>query len=192
MMPRNALIAELVQLLPIVSFALPFIVHGEVELERAGDAFALAAALTVPVIVIVLALHRLLNPILVGVAVWLWAGALAFHIPIPALVRFVVATQSFGLFLAVFAVGLLTTLAAPHGFVGSGSGNEARVRRASWLLLALTAIAMGWAWWFRHDIRLGGGAPFIALNVARRALARRASKPAEPGRDEAIAEQGSP
>jgi hypothetical protein len=35
-------------------------------------------------------------------------------------------------------------------------------------------LMVGWAWLFRHNIRLGGGLPFIVLNVARRVIGRRA------------------
>jgi hypothetical protein len=47
-------------------------------------------------------------------------------------------------------------------------------------LLGLTLVIVAWAWFFRHDIRVGGGLPFIVLNVARRVMGRRAPGTATP------------
>jgi hypothetical protein len=122
---------------------------------------------------------HLLNPILIGTALWLWLGALAFYLPIPALVHWLVRTQAFGLFVGALLVGLVSTVLSPWGYVACRSGDPRWNRRASLALLGLTALVVGWAWLFRHDIRTGGGLPFIALNVARRLLVGRAPTEAQ-------------
>ena len=104
--PRNPAWAELLQLVPIVSLALPFIVEGRADLGRAGAGFLLGALLTIPVSAAVVLRKHLLNPILLGTALWLWLGALAFKLPIPLLVAWFGQTQAFGLFVAALGVGL--------------------------------------------------------------------------------------
>jgi hypothetical protein len=178
---RNPAWAELIQLLPILSLALPFMLEGKVDLGRAGGGFLLGAALMPAISVLVVLRGHVLNPILIGVGLWLGVGALAFQLRLEAVAGWLGSTQAFGLFLAAFAVGVVTTFLSPQGYVGVRSSDARWLRRASLALLGLTAAIMGWAWWFRHDIRLGGGAPFIVLNVARRALGRaRAPRVSEP------------
>ncbi len=172
--PKNKAWAELVQLVPIVSLALPFIVSGSVDLSRARSGFLLAAALSVVVSIVVLLARQLLNPILVGTGLWLCLGALAFGLPIRGVASWLVDTQAFGLFAAAWAVGLVATFAFRYGYVACSNANARWIRQASLGLLALTSVCVAWAWVFRHEIRLGGGLPFIVLNVARRLACRRA------------------
>jgi hypothetical protein len=115
-----------------------------------------------------------LNPIAVGTGVWLIAGALAFNVPIRALEAFVASSQGFSLFVVITMVGLAALLLSPQGFIGHRTTDRAWIVRASLLLLALSVGAAAWAFRYRADIRLGGGLPFILLNVARRVLIRRA------------------
>lgn len=171
---KNALWAELVQLVPIISLAFPFILAGKVDLGRAGPGFLLGALLTIPITAVVVRGKHLLNPILVGAGIWLWLGAMAFELPVAPLQAWLVDTQAFGLFAAALLAGVAATLISPHGYVACRSDDPRWLRKASLGLLGLTLVISCWAWLFRHDIRLGGGLPFIVLNVARRVLGRRA------------------
>jgi hypothetical protein len=166
--------SELVQLVPVISLAFPFIAAGRVDLAQAGWGFLLGALLTVPVSALVLARGKLLNPILMGTALWLWLGAIAFQVPVPPLAGWLVRTQAFGLFVAAFLVGLIATFWFPQGYIARASSDPHWIRRASLGLLAFTGAVVVWAWLWRGNIRLGGGLPFIALNVTRRIVARRA------------------
>jgi len=166
--------AELIQLVPVVSLALPFIVQGTVDLSRASTGFLVAAILAVPISALVLWAKQLLNPILVGTSMWLWLGALAFNLPIPALAEWLTQTQAFGLFIGAFVAGLGATLLSPFGFLACRAAEAGVARRYGLGLLGLSAACCAWSWAFRHDVRLGGGLPFILLNVVRRALCRRA------------------
>jgi len=179
---RNPAWAELIQLVPVISLALPFILAGKVDLARAGTGFLLGAVLTVPVSAAVVLRRHLLNPILVGTGLWLWLGCVAIYGPVPALVTWMVETQAFGLFVAALLAGLAALALSPWGFVAYRSTDPRWNRRASLRLLALAALVVAWAWLFRHDIRVGGGLPFIVLNVARRVMGRRAplTAPAPP------------
>lgn len=171
--PVNPVWAELVQLVPVVVLASSFLVAGEIDPSRAAPLFLVAAVLTVPVTAAVVARGHVLNPILVGTAVWLWAGAAAFGIPVPALSGPIAAAPGAGLFGCAFVVGL-GALFHPAGYVGARHPDPAWVRKASLGLLALTLAAVAWAWVLRADLRLGNGLPFVAVNVARRVLIARA------------------
>jgi len=171
---RNPAWAELLQLVPIISLALPFIVAGKVDLARAGAGFFLGAILTLPVSAAVVLRKHLLNPILVGTGLWLWLGCAAFYLPAPTLVTWLVHTQAFGLFVAALLGGLAAMALSPWGYIACRSSDPRWNRRASLSLLGITLVVVGWAWVFRHDIRVGGGLPFIVLNVARRVMGRRA------------------
>jgi hypothetical protein len=70
----------------------------------------------------------------------------------------------------------LATFLSSEGFIGARHPDAGWVRRSSLILLALAFVALGCSWALRHDIRLGGGLPFIALNVARRAIVRRRTR----------------
>ena len=172
---KNPVWAELAQLVPVVSLALPFIVAGKVELARAGGGLLAGALLTIPVTALVLWRRAVLNPILVGTAVWLWLGAVAFTIPIEPLHAVLVELQGFGIFAVVLVTGVLAVAFSPQGYIGCRSDDAPFIRRASLGLLALTVVIVAWSWAFRTNIRLGGGLPFIVLNVARRAMIQRAT-----------------
>jgi len=159
---------------PIISLAFPFIIAGKVDISRAGSGFLVGALLAIPISAVVVRRGHLLNPILVGTGLWLWLGAVAYQVPVAPLAAWLVRTQAFGLFLAALGVGAAATIFSRHGYVACRSTDPRWLKRASLGLLGLTVAIVGWAWLFRHNIRLGGGLPFIALNVARRVLARRA------------------
>lgn len=166
---------ELVQLVPVVSFALPFIVEGEVDLARAASGFLIGAVLFGVVTWLVLRRKDVLNPILVGTGVWLVLGALAFNVPVEPLASRLTETQGLSLFAVIAVIGLAATVGSNEGFIGCRSSDAAWVRRSSLVLLVLAVAAAMWAYFFRSDIRLGGGLPFIVLNVVRRVLIRRAA-----------------
>jgi hypothetical protein len=178
---QNPAWVELVQLVPVVSFALPFVLSGEVDLSQADSGFLLGAVLFVVVTGLVAAKKHVLNPILIGTGLWLVVGAVAFSIPVPPLAAWLVSVQALALFLGAAAVGVVTTFGSPYGYIGGRAANRAWVRKSSLALLLLTVAALGWAWVFRGDVRVGGGLPFIVLNVARRVILRRAPRAeAEP------------
>lgn len=171
---RNPAWAELLQLVPVIVLAFPFILAGKVDLAQAGGGFLAGALLTIPISVVVVAKGKLLNPILVGTALWLWLGAVAFQMHVEPLASWLVQTQALGLFVAAFVVGLVATFALPQGYIACSSADGRWIRRTSLGLLVFTAVIVVWTWIFRHDVRLGGGLPFIALNLSRRLAARRA------------------
>lgn len=166
--------AEALQLLPIITLAFPFIVRGAVDLAQAETGFIVAACLSIACTGIVARRHPL-NPILVGTSLWLIVGALAFGLDLGIVTAWLGETQAFGLFAAALLVGIATTWASPYGYIGARLSPRSTLLTLSIRLLGMTALVVVWAWFFRHDVRLGGGLPFIALNVARRVMLRRAT-----------------
>lgn len=84
--------------------------------------------------------------------------------------------QENGLFLCLLAVGIITTLASPAGFVGAQEHAEPlKVRRASLIMLGLTALATLLSFTFKGNLNLSATAPLIALVVLNRILRRKAS-----------------
>lgn len=160
--------AELIQLVPILALAAPFVLRGEVDVAAAGPMFGVAALLTVPVFLLLRARSLTLNPILVGTALWLWSGAVAFGLPIVPLAELYAQTQAAGLFVCALGIGVVATFASDAGYIGCRHPDRGWIRRASLALLGLTVAVVAWSLWMRHDVRLGGGLPFIVLNMARR------------------------
>jgi len=167
---------EAVQFAPILTLASTFVVSGEVDLERAGTLFVVAAVEAVVITGVVAALRAPQNTILLGTNVWLVGGAVAFGVPIEALAGILGELQAVVLFGCVLAVGAVVAVAAPRGFVGVELPDRRTTHIGSVVLLALSAVALAWSWIFVDDIRLGGGLPFILLNVSRRVLGRRLSR----------------
>ncbi len=166
----RAAAVEIVQLVPIISFAFPFVVAGQVDLSAAGGAFGVGAGLAALVIGGLAWRKVPQNPILVGCGIWLAIGALAYA-AVPPLEALIAEVQAASLFAVILATGAGYTAAAEGGYLGPGLSPEA-ARKGSIALLVLSAIALGWSLYAR-DIRLGGGLPFILLNISRRVMLRR-------------------
>lgn len=165
----RAVLLELLQFVPIVLFAAPFLVEGQVDLSAAGQAFVMSTLTAVIVLWRTRQLGFPLNPILVGADAWLFVGALAFSVPLPPLVSWIALTQGFGLFVSIVAALSISSALGPRRAVGV-TGDDRTIRRASLGLVTLAVVLAVWAFYWRHDLRIGGGLPFIGLNVTRRAL----------------------
>jgi hypothetical protein len=75
------------------------------------------------------------------------------------------------MFLTMLAGGLVFTLWSPQGFVGK-AGDVRVVRRASWLLMAGAAAALGASLAWRGDTRFAAVLPIIGLSWLNRLLLR--------------------
>jgi hypothetical protein len=164
---------EVIQFAPVLTLASTFVVSGEVDLQRASALFVVAAVEAVIVTGIVLAARGPLNTVLIGTNTWLLIGAVAFGVPIEPLADLLGEVQATALFACVLLVGAGLTGFAPLGFLGIDVRDRKRQLLGSLVLLALTSAFIGWSWIFVDNIRLGGGLPFILLNVSRRVLGRR-------------------
>ncbi len=169
----RTLALEAIQFAPILTLASTFVVSGEVDLERASTLFIVAAAEAVVISAVVALLRGRFNTILIGTNVWLIMGAAAFGVPITPLADILGQMQATALFVCVLFVGLGLSWWSPHGFIGLDVRDAAARLTGSRYLILLTFLFMLWSQVFAHDIRLGGGFPFIMLNVSRRLLGRK-------------------
>ncbi len=168
----RAITAEVIQFAPILTLASSFVVSGAVDLERAATLFVVAAVEAVAVTVAVLALRGRLNPVLLGTNLWLILGAVGFGLPVGPLAELLGRFQAAGLFACALLVGVALTGASPTGYVGVELSSRRAVLAGSAIMLLLTAAALAWSLVFVDNVRLGGGLPFILLNVSRRVLGR--------------------
>ncbi|MBN2715411.1 MAG: hypothetical protein JXX14_06120 [Deltaproteobacteria bacterium] len=171
-------LTEAVQFVPIITLAFTFIIKGGVDLEQAGPLFVVAAIMAIGITSWLHILKVTQNPILLASNIWLLLGALAFGVPIPFLATVFSQTNAALLFASVLSVGIAqTALKRPTGFIGMTNADPQTVRRLSVIMLGLSAVILIWAVLFRDNIRLGGGLPFIVLNISRRILIKRAVSP---------------
>ena len=175
-MTRTRTIAfEIVQFVPIITLASSFIVKGGVDLHQAGPLFVISGVGGLAVTSALLFFKVLPNPILLATNLWLLFGAVAFGVPLPGLCAILSQTNAVLLFATALLIGVVLTLVKPEtGFIGMAGLDAKRTRRLSVILLGIASIALIWSIVFKDNIRLGGGLPFIALNVSRRMLMRRA------------------
>ncbi len=168
----KAFLLEAVQFIPVITLASSFIVSGGVDLSRAATLFVVSGVGAFLITVALVIKKVQLNPILLGTNIWLCAGALAFGLPVPPLAALLAKLQAFGLFVCVAGISL-PLFFSPTGFIGMRHPDVAVVRKLSFLLLAATVVVLIWTFFLMDDIRLGGGLPFILLNVTRRMMMRR-------------------
>ena len=77
----------------------------------------------------------------------------------------------------LFACAAFMTIAGEARRQGGALGWPGPQTQFGPLLIAACILAMGWAW-LAQDVRLGGGLPFITINVIRRVLLARAERAA--------------
>ncbi len=164
---------EAVQFMPVIIFASSFIVSGGVDLSRAATLFVVSG-IGAFVITSALIIKKVqLNPVLLGTNIWLCVGALAFGAPVPALASVLAKMRAAGLFACVLGVFMPLMFFSPAGFIGMPHPNAKTVRKLSLLLFAAATVMFVWSIIMMDNIRLGGGLPFILLNVTRRMMMRR-------------------
>lgn len=167
-----------VQFIPVITLASSFIVSGGVDLSRAATLFVISG-IGAFVITSALIIRKIqLNPVLLGTNIWLCAGALAFGVPVPALANVLAKAQAAGLFVCVLGVSVPLMIFSPAGFIGMPHPDPKTVRKLSLRLFVAAAVVFVWSIIMVDNIRLGGGLPFILLNVTRRMMMRRAAKKA--------------
>jgi hypothetical protein len=169
----RSVLKEAVQFVPVITLASSFLVSGGVDLERAGTLFVVSGVGAVVITVVLLLMKVLLNPVLVGTNLWLCMGALAFGLPLEGLAGVLAQLQAGGLYTCVLLAGIVFTALLPTGYIGMEHPDPAIVKKMSIMLLILTGTILVWSLIFVENIRLGGGLPFIILNVTRRVMIRR-------------------
>ena len=176
----KAFVLEAVQFVPVIVFASSFLVSGGVDLSLAATLFVIAGIGAFVISAALIIGKVQLNPVLLGTNIWLCVGALVFGVPVPAIAGVFAKVQAAGLFACVLAVSVPLMMFSPAGFIGMRHPNPKTVRALSLQLLIAAAVVFVWSIIMVDNIRLGGGLPFILLNVTRRMMMRRAVKSAAP------------
>ena len=173
MTKKQAILAEIVQFVPVIILAFSFLVKGDVDLNRAASLFLISGSIAAVLTVFLVLKKTLLNPILLGTNIWLALGAVAYSIPVPPLADCIGSLQAAGLYVCVFAVAIGFTFGKRTGFIGMEHTDPGVVRKLSMIMLVFSGVVLVWSYVFVENIRIGGGLPFILLNVTRRMMIRR-------------------
>jgi hypothetical protein len=111
------------------------------------------------------------NRLIIGANLWLLVGGVAAILEQWWLLKGYQKIGEAGLFVAMLAVGLLTTAISPSGFIAA-TGQRSRVLWSSAALVAAVLLALVAALHFRGDVRLAAVLPVIALSWLNRLLRR--------------------
>ncbi len=162
----------LVQFFPLSLFATYAYWRGTPTGDRWVTAFELGAAAAILEFVICFSQPRVANRLVLAANLYLVvAGAAAFAHQSWLLNIYGVFQES-GIFLFMFAVGIVTTFWSAAGYVGAevSSASKTDIRRASIWLVSATVLALGASRVFRGDRTWAAVVPIIALAVAQRVL----------------------
>ena len=101
-----AILLEVVQFIPIIGFAFPFLVAGEVDVTTAAMPFMVTALLAVLITTGVAIMRAPVNPILLGSGLWLLLGAIGFGGGIAPLANALAALQGASLLACISTVAI--------------------------------------------------------------------------------------
>jgi hypothetical protein len=167
-------LAAFVQFAPLSLFATYAFWPGTTPSARRFDeAFVLGAAASVVQLALLLPRRAPLNRLSLAGSVYLLAGGAAVLAGAAPLLHLFAVLKETAIFVALLAVGAVTTLASPAGYVGIAHPDAGRVRSASLALLALTAGGLAASLAFQGSLRWSVAVPLLVLTLANRLLARR-------------------
>jgi hypothetical protein len=140
--PRNWL--AYLHLLPVVTFTTYARLCGMHEQAWTG-AFELAGIVAVIVIAILWHQRIIMDRIMLGVNIFLIIGAAGFLLNSDTILDWYGTSKGGPLFCSIAAIGLITTIFSPRGFIGVVAKKKETVQYSSFLLLAVTFIALVWS-----------------------------------------------
>lgn len=163
----------MIQFLPLSIFADYASRYGVPTDDRWVTAFQLGGVTALPQLIFVLRQSPPMNRLVLGANVWLFTGGLAAFTQQWWLMRLYGVLGESGIFLFIAGAGVVTTLAAPAGFIGAIDAPPAAIRRASLCLLGATCLAMAASVVFRGNPAFGAALPVMALALLQRTLVTR-------------------
>ena len=135
-------------------------------------AFKASALLAVVELWYLLARAAPANRLILGANTWLITGGAAAFLEQWWWLRIYQQAGEASLFLALFLVGLVSTVWSRSGFIAK-NGPRSSVRHASLVLLAAVGCALVVAIYFRGDVKYAAVIPVIALSWLNRLLRHR-------------------
>lgn len=141
------------------------------------ERFLVAAGAALVVVALLVALRVRMNPLLVGVQVWLLIEASAFLVDFPLLVDVLVALRESSFFLVIIVVGGIY-VARSKSLLNVDGVRAGAARRASFALLGLAGLAFLFSIPLRGDEVVAGVIPSVVLFVAQGIVSARARRAA--------------
>lgn len=132
--------------------------------------FLLGGGLAVLATVLPLWRRLRLNRLALGINLYLIVGAAAFLLQLGWLLRLYGRWQAAGMLAAVVAVGVVTLLWSPQGFIGVAQADRQAIRTYSLYLLWIAVGAFLCAWAFHARPVLSMALPFTALFMGYKLL----------------------
>ena len=162
----------LIQFLPLIVF---------VNMRRLGfgyeERFLVSAGAALVVVAMLVALRVRMNPLLVGVQVWLVIEAFAFVVDFPLLADVLVALRESAFFLVIVVVAAIY-VARSKSLLSVDDVEPQTARRASLALLGLAGLAFLVSLPLRGDEVVAGVIPSVVLFVAQTVATTRARRAA--------------
>jgi len=169
---RTAALTILEYLIGFIALALfAYLAFGRGQATDETFVFAFKASSLLAIVELAFLLARTVpaNRLILGANLWLIAGGAT---AVAEQWWWLRVYQQFGeasLFLAIFLVGLVSTLFTPSGFIGK-LGPKLSVQRSSLLLLVAVGCALAVAVYFRGNVKYAAVIPIIALSWLNRLL----------------------
>ncbi|WP_373975535.1 nucleoporin NDC1 [Chitinibacter sp. SCUT-21] len=163
----------LVQFFPLSIFALYAFWHGAPSDERWLAAFQIGALLALIQLIWVLRQAQPANRLILAANLYLIAGGMAAFFQQWWFLKLYGSLRVAAIFVFILAVGIVTTLCSPAGFIAQAAAPTQQVRTASYYLLAATLIALTVSLYYRGNQTWAAVVPIVSLVILQRILARR-------------------
>ena len=162
----RAFFLRAVEALPLAVFLLYMaVMDPRAQVEWRAPYYA-ATALALIGTLLLLRLGATLNRIYLGISLYFVSGTIALLTRWPWLNEEYGRLEGTAMLCWVLATGLWFTLFDPRGYTGVDAP-PATVRRSSWLLFAITAVATAVSWYFVGNRVFSSFLPFIAVFAAQ-------------------------
>ena len=160
----------ILQWLPLFVF-LSFARFNEMSDDLWRQAFYVSSICALVVTAFLIYKKIILDRLRFGINLFLISGAFAFLTDSESVLRFFEANKGVVFFSGIIAVGLLTTLFSPLGFIGISVRDKQQLKKMSFVLLGATIGALIWSVFMNdYDTLVAVVVPFIALRFLRKAL----------------------
>jgi hypothetical protein len=164
-----AIIEYLLGFIALAVFVAYAYANGTPTVARWETAFKLGAVLAALEITILSFRKAPMNRLILGGNIWLLAGGLAFIAGQESFLRVYERLGEVSVFIAILAVGILTTAFSKHGFVGVEGSSRAVISQSLWLIAGVVA-ALSMAVYFKGNVKLAAVLPLTALAFLNRYL----------------------
>ncbi|MAR92059.1 MAG: hypothetical protein SV765_12605 [Pseudomonadota bacterium] len=161
--------------IPVALFVFVGYGHGitQPDIQRWIEAFSITSLAALLHTISLLSRPEPINRLLLGANLYLLIGGTAVAFNKANFLFWLDHYQETTVFLVISLLGLLTTVAAPSGFIGVKCAERSIVFKYSLWLLLLAILATLVSYELRGDPLLAGFAPFIALVIFQKLMAKR-------------------